>query len=86
VRTRKTHTLHAELTAPETVAALGWQAAARVQEGYEGPRSTVTQQRRLLAITFAHPVMPKRGIHSQGTAKVSFDWDPLEERRGGVLT
>jgi hypothetical protein len=78
--------LHDELIAPETVARLDGKLQLESKKDMKTRGVPSPNRADCLAITFAHPVMPKRGIHSQGTAKVSFDWDPLEERRGGVLT
>lgn len=79
--------LHDELTAPETVARLDGKLQLEAKRDMKARGVPSPNRADCLALTFAHPIMPKSGpLQQRHTAKVSYEWDPLEDRRSGVLT
>jgi hypothetical protein len=83
----KDDTLHAELTAPETVPRLDGKLQLESKKDMKARGVPSPNRADCLAITFAHPVMPKNGPLSHRRQKqTEHEWDPYDEnRRGGML-
>jgi hypothetical protein len=73
--------LHDELIAPETVARLDGKLQLEAKKDMKARGVPSPNRADCLALTFAHPVLPKDGpLANSGTSRVKSDWDPLEER------
>lgn len=81
--------LHDELIAPETVARLDSKLQLESKKDMKVRGVPSPNRADCLALTFAHPVLPKSGPFSKGlSGHTESDWDPFDESRTrrGALT
>jgi hypothetical protein len=79
-------TLHDELTAPETVPRLDGKIQLESKKDMKARGVPSPNRADCLAITFAHPVLPKDGpLARRRKQQADHDWDPYDPSRRGAL-
>lgn len=84
----KDDTLHAELTAPETVPRLDGKLQLESKKDMKARGVPSPNRADCLALTFAHPVLPKDGPLSRRRQRTTdHEWDPYDEspRKGALV-
>jgi hypothetical protein len=79
-------TLHDELTAPETVPRLDGKIQLESKKDMKARGVPSPNRADCLAITFAHPVLPRGGpLARRRKQQADHDWDPYDPSRRGAL-
>lgn len=72
--------LHDELIAPETVARLDGKLQLEAKKDMKARGVPSPNRADCLALTFAHPVLPKDSPLTRKRSQTVHEWDPLEDR------